>query len=78
MHPEILKELDSINKGHVIGYGSDIYTEQAKQLFKEHLGPDTEVFFVFTGTAANVLGISSITRSWNSIITAETAHLEAG
>lgn len=76
VHPEILKELAVINTGHVIGYGSDIYTEQAKQLFKNHLGNDTEVFFVFTGTAANVLGISSITRSWNSVITAETAHLE--
>jgi threonine aldolase len=77
VHPDILSELESINKGHVIGYGSDIYTEQAKLLFKEQFGPDTEVFFAFTGTAANVLGISSITRSWNSIITAETAHLEA-
>jgi len=76
VHPEILKELAVINSGHVIGYGSDIYTEQAKQLFKNHLGNDTEVFFVFTGTAANVLGISGITHSWNSIITAETAHLE--
>ncbi|MCX6329341.1 MAG: beta-eliminating lyase-related protein, partial [Bacteroidia bacterium] len=76
VHPEILKELAVINTGHVIGYGSDIYTVQSIQLFKNHLGSDTEVFFVFTGTAANVLGISGITRSWNSIITAETAHLE--
>ena len=77
VHPEILKELEKINSGHVIGYGSDIYTEKASQLFREHLGPDCEVFFVFTGTAANVLGISGITRSWNSIISAETAHLES-
>ncbi len=35
---------------------ADIYTEQAQKLFKEHFGPDTETFFVFTGTAANVLG----------------------
>jgi len=76
VHPEILKELENINSGHVVGYGSDIYTDQAKLLLKEHLGPDAEVYFVFTGTAANVLGISSITRSWNSVITAETAHLE--
>ncbi|MDO9579197.1 MAG: aminotransferase class V-fold PLP-dependent enzyme, partial [Bacteroidales bacterium] len=39
-------------------------------------GNDTEAFFVFTGTAANVLSISSITRSWNSVITAYTAHME--
>lgn len=76
VHPEILKELAAVNIGHVIGYGSDIYTEQAIHLLKKHLGSDTEVFFVFTGTAANVLGISGIIRSWNSVITAETAHLE--
>jgi len=76
VHPEILKEIEAVNKGHVVGYGNDIYTEQAKKLFKEQLGNDTEVFFVFTGTAANVLGISAVTRSWNSLIAAETAHLE--
>jgi threonine aldolase len=76
VHPEILKELSSVNQGHVTGYGSDIYTEQAQNLFKELLGSATETFFVFTGTAANVLGLSGITRSWNSVITVSTAHLE--
>jgi len=76
VHPEILKEIESVNKGHVLGYGSDKYTERAFELFKEHLGKDTETFFVFTGTAANVLGLSGVTRSWNSVITAFTAHIE--
>jgi len=76
IHGEILKEIASANSGHVTGYGSDVYTEKALILFKEHLGPLTETFFVFTGTAANVLGLSSILRSWNSVITASTAHLE--
>lgn len=76
VHPEILEELARINYGHVIGYGSDIYTEQARQIFKDQLGPETEAFFVFTGTAANVLGISGVTNSWNSVITAFTAHLQ--
>jgi threonine aldolase len=76
VHPEILKEISAANVGHQIGYGDDIYTGKAKALFREHLGPETEVFFVFTGTAANVLGLYGITRSWNSVITANTAHLE--
>ena len=76
VHPDILKEIISANSGHVIGYGDDPYTEKAKELFKAHLGPDTEVFFVFTGTAANVLGLSGVTHSWNSVITAFTAHIE--
>jgi threonine aldolase len=76
IHPDIIKEIISVNSGHVIGYGSDIYTEQAFDIFKEQFGISTETFFVFTGTAANVLGLSGITRSWNSVITASTAHLE--
>ncbi len=76
VHPEILKEIEYVNTGHVVGYGTDTFTEKAKELFKEHFGSETEVFFVFTGTAANVLGLSGVTRSWNSIITAFTAHIE--
>lgn len=76
VHPDILKEIAESNTGHVTGYGSDTYTEHAIRLIKEHLGSSAEIFFVFTGTGANVLGLSAITRSWNSVITATTAHLE--
>ncbi|HAM08874.1 MAG: threonine aldolase [Bacteroidetes bacterium GWE2_41_25] len=76
IHPDILNEIISANIGHVTGYGSDIFTVQAHKVFKEQLGSDAEIFFVFTGTAANVLSLTSITRSWNSVITASTAHLD--
>ena len=76
VHPEVLKEIAAVNTGHVIGYGSDIYTDFAKELFKEHLGESCEIFFVFNGTAANVLGLSGVTRPWNSVITAFSAHIE--
>jgi threonine aldolase len=75
VHPDILKEVVKANEGHVVGYGNDIFTERARELFSQQLGPDTEVYFVFTGTAANVLGLTGVTRSWNSIITSATAHL---
>ncbi len=76
VHPEILNELVSVNRGHAVAYGADIYTEEARQLFRDHFGEATETFFVFTGTAANVLGLSAATHSWNSVITAYTAHIE--
>ena len=76
VHPEVLKELTAVNSGHTIGYGSDKYTGIATELFREHFGKETETFFVFTGTAANVLGLCGLTRSWNSVITAFTAHIE--
>jgi threonine aldolase len=77
IHPEILKELQVVNKGHTLGYGHDFYTDEAHKIFRDLLGDSVETFFVFTGTAANVLGISAITRSWNSIVVASTAHLES-
>lgn len=76
IHPDIIKEVIASNTGHATGYGSDIYTEQALNIFKEQFGSTTETYFVFTGTAANVLGISSILRSWNSILTSSSAHIE--
>lgn len=76
VHPDILKEIISANAGHAVGYGSEEWTEKALGIFREQLGTSTEAFFVFTGTAANVLGLTSVTRSWNSIIAASTAHLE--
>jgi len=76
VHPLIMDEIRSANNGHTIGYGYDRFTEEAMALFKEQLGSETETFFVFTGTAANVLSLSGVTRSWNSVITASTAHLE--
>ncbi len=76
VHPVILDELIRINEGHAIGYGADIYTEEAMELFRNHFGEETETYFVFNGTAANVLGLSSVAKSWNSIITASSAHIE--
>lgn len=76
IHPSVLEEIISSNVGHVTGYGADSYTEKAISLFKEQFGSSTETYFVFTGTAANVLGLAAITRSWNSVIAASTAHLE--
>lgn len=75
IHPEILNALAEANSGHVVGYGNDEYTREAVRLFKREFGDETEVFFVFNGTGANVLGLSSVTRSYHSIICAGTAHI---
>lgn len=75
IHPIILKAIEAANNAHQIAYGDDEYSKKAIEKFKEHLGNDIEVFFVFNGTAANVLGITAATQSINSIICASTAHL---
>lgn len=75
VHPNILKSFEPVNAGHTIAYGDDIYTQQAVAKFKEIFGDDIEVFFVFIGSAANVLGLQSITQRHNAIICADTAHI---
>ncbi len=76
VHPHILKAMENANKGHVVGYGDDPFTLRAINLFKQKFGQETEVFFVFNGTGANVLGLSTVTQSFNSVICAETAHIQ--
>ena len=75
VHPAILEAIGSVNEGHVIAYGDDPYTGEAISRIQDHLGKDTGVFFVFIGTAANVLGLSSITQPYNAVICPETAHI---
>jgi len=76
VHPDVMEQINRVNRGHEVGYGNDRYTEQAQEMLREHLGSEAEIFFVFTGTAANVLGLAGVTQSWNSVITASTAHIE--
>ena len=76
VHPEILAAMAQVNQGHVTGYGNDIYTAEAISLFIEEFGSGTEVFFVFNGTGANVLGLATLTRSFHSVICAESAHIQ--
>ncbi|HEV7745755.1 MAG TPA: low specificity L-threonine aldolase [Pyrinomonadaceae bacterium] len=75
VHPLIMEAIARANDGHVIAYGDDPYTARAVKLFREHLGRDAEVFFVFGGTGANVLGLKAGTESHNAIICAHTAHI---
>ena len=75
MHPEILKALVDANHGHVVGYGDDSYTRSAVAKFEEHFGPEIKVFFVFNGTAANVLSLTALTRSYHAVICTEPAHI---
>ena len=76
IHPLFLEAIGHANVGHATGYGDDIYTNRATELFKQEFGNDTEVFFVLTGTGANILSLQSVSRSFHSILCAETAHIQ--
>ena len=75
VHPAIMNAIIEANQGHTLAYGEDPYTSKAVSKFKEFFGDDIDVFFVFIGSAANVLGLKAITNTYNSIICADTAHI---
>ena len=75
VHPEVLQAIGRANQGHVVGYGDDPYTESAVRKFREHFGEDVEVFFVFNGTAANVLSLQALTRSYQGVLCPELSHI---
>jgi len=75
--PEIMQALQDVNTGHNEAYGEldDPVTGAAIRKFKQHFGDDIAVFFVYNGTAANVLGVGQFMRSFHAVVTAKTAHL---
>ncbi len=75
IHPQVVEAIAAANDGHVVAYGDDPYTARAIKLFQKHFGRDVAVHFVFGGTGANVLGLKAITKPYEAIICAETAHV---
>lgn len=75
VHPEVLEAIQRANQGHEVGYGDDQYTERAVAKFREHFGSEVSVFFVFNGTAANVLSLQALARSYHAVLCQELSHI---
>lgn len=75
VHPLVMEALNRANQDHAVGYGDDPWTEEAIDKIKEVFTPDCVPLFVFNGTGSNAVALQLCTRSYNSIICAETAHI---
>lgn len=75
IHEEVLQSITAFNQGHAPSYGSDALTAGVKELMQQHFGPKAQVFFVFNGTAANVLCLRALLDSHEAVITAESSHM---
>lgn len=76
MCPEALRALVTANAGDAPGYGEDEWTRRACDRLREVFETDCEVYFVFNGTAANSLALSSLCQSYHSVICHTLAHVE--
>jgi threonine aldolase len=75
VHPEMLKAINSCNQGHAPSYGTDEWTARAEKLFQQEFGEQAQVYFVFNGTAANVLSLKAMVQSHHAILASHHSHL---
>ena len=74
--PEAWQTMAEANTGYAASYGDDPWTSRACSALRDFFETDCEVFFVFTGTAANSLALAALCQSYHSVICHDTAHVE--
>lgn len=81
-HPSVLKALADSNLQQQPGYGEDIYTKDAISIVHKLIKDDTAtVHLVAGGTIANLIVLASLLKPFESVIAADTGHInthEAG
>lgn len=75
VHPALFEALREANVGHAPSYGTDDWTAKADQAFKKQFGEKAEIFFVFNGTAANVLALKASAKTFQSCYCTDLAHI---
>jgi threonine aldolase len=74
-HQAVLDAVIEANAGDAVAYGADPWTERATVGLRRLFGAHGDVFLVFNGSAANILGLSLLLRRHEAVICAESAHI---
>ncbi|MEU2039352.1 threonine aldolase family protein [Nocardia niwae] len=75
VHPDIMAALTAANVGHQPAYGADLHTARLRELIKDYFGERAEVYPVFNGSGANVVGLQAMCDRWSAVICPESAHI---
>lgn len=81
-HEKILERLLETNREAASGYGTDFYTESAKEKIRQACGcPQAQVYFLVGGTQTNQNVIDAMLAGYEGVVAAESGHVsqhEAG
>lgn len=81
-HPKVLEALCVENDGQESGYGNDTVSSRSADLIRKEIDrPDAAVHFVSGGTQANIVCLASMLKPYESVIAADSGHVnvhEAG
>jgi threonine aldolase len=67
-HPEVLAAIAEANVDHAVSYGADPWTARATEVLRAQFGEHAQPWLVFNGTAANVLSLGALSRSWECVV----------
>jgi threonine aldolase len=74
--PEVWAALEVANANCAPSYGEDRWTARVCDRVREIFETDCDVYFVFTGTAANALALAQLCKSFRSVICHRHAHIQ--
>jgi threonine aldolase len=74
-HEAVLRAVLAANDGYAVAYGADDWTRRATAELRRAFHADGDVFLVFNGSAANILGLSLLLRRHEAVICADSAHI---
>lgn len=75
VHPRILEAMLNVNQGHEDPYGGDRITKKADLRISQAFGKEVDIYYVVSGTAANVIGLSGLLKPFEAVVCADTAHI---
>ncbi|PYI73759.1 MAG: threonine aldolase [Verrucomicrobia bacterium] len=74
--PEAWAALEEANTKYAPAYGEDEWTAEVCWRIRKIFEVDCDVYFVFTGTAANALGLAQLCQPFHGVICHERAHIQ--
>src|SRR5215469_6058660 len=74
--PEAWIALEQANTHYASSYGEDEWTAKVCERIRQIFEVDCDVYFVFTGTAANALGLAQLCQPFHGVICHERAHIQ--
>lgn len=81
-HPKVMEHLMQTNMEQLGAYGSDCYSDRAKEKIKKACrSEDAEIHFLTGGTQTNLVVISSLLHSYEGVVAVASGHIgghEAG
>ena len=74
--PEIMAAIQRANDGYARSYGADPIMDRVRtQIRQVFQAPESAVYLVATGTAANALSLAIHAQPWSAIVCHQNAHL---